>query len=453
MEIESLNSIYQENSKRYFEELCEYIKFQSVSTDPQFKPNCNACAKWLVGKLNEIGLDAQLIETSGNPVVFAEYEGKEGRPTALFYGHYDVQPAGPLEEWSSPPFEPEERNGRLYGRGSADNKAQNWYMIKALEEMIKHNALDCSVKIILEGEEESGSVGLAEFVASNGEMLKADLLMVSDIGMVPAGNPTITMGLRGSAKLNARLTGLPADVHSGIHGGAIKNPAIELSRMIAALHDKSGRVLVPGFYNDVREPSAEVKQLAETGSPTAEQYQQLMGVPANGGEQGYSLAARVGYRPTLDVVGMFSGYTGAGTMSIIPAYAEVKLSVRLVPDQDPVEVVDALESHLLSMVPEGMKLSFLMRESSSTALSVDPASKYVKKAEQVLAQLSDLDTAYRWEGGSIPIVKRMAEKAHAEPIMVGWGTVHDNWHGPDESFIVDNFRLGFLYSALYLSAL
>jgi len=451
MDKSTLESVYAENSERFLEEWKAFLRFQSISTDPEYNDKCRDCANWLVEHLKGMGLHSEILETPGKPVVFASYEGKEGAPTVLYYGHYDVQPVDPVEDWESPPFEPEIRNGRLYARGAQDNKGQTFYFIKALETLLKAGALNCSLKLFIEGEEETGSKGISKVIPEWTERLKGDVLMVCDTGSVGPGIPTLTMGLRGIVHFSLRLDGINNDLHSGSHGGLVKNPAMEMARLLATLHDETGKVTVEGFYDGVSDIDPEDRKLANAAPFDEADYIGTIGVAPVGGEDGFTPAERKGFRPTIEVNGLHSGYGGPGSKTIIPDHAIAKISARLVGQQKPQETLDKIVKHLEARAPEGLNFKVSEASVGGPALLLSSKAPVILKAREVLGEISDHDPVFSWEGGSIPVVASLAQAAGAEPLLVGFGLEEDRIHAPNESFAVEQFRLGFLYVGLMLS--
>ena len=448
-----LESVFAREQKRIISEWQTFLKFPSISADPLYNKNCRECAEWLVGHLAKMGFTSRLLETSAKPCVFAERPGRPDKPTVLFYGHYDVQPIDPESAWETPPFAPTLRNGRLYARGAEDNKGQVFYTLKALQTLIENDALDATVKVIIEGEEEYGSAGLTESMEEWAELLQTDILMVHDTGTVRAGNPTIVMGLRGIVHLTVELEGPDHDLHSGVHGGLAPNPAQGMIELLNGMFDANGGVAVAGFYDGVRAPTAEELNLAtRTPFDTAE-YRSLVGTSPDGGENGKQPAERVGFLPSLDINGVHSGYGGAGMKTIIPSRAIAKLSARLVPDQDPAAILETLTGHLYHHVPKGMRLTISDQGVGGPGFRLSLESPLVQKAQTALEALDSGRVAYLWEGASIPIVTGLSAVSGAEPLLVGFGHEEDRIHAPNESFSIEQFKSGYLYAALMLQSL
>ncbi len=445
-----LQQAFARNRSRYIDEWREFLRFPSISTDPAHHEDCLACAHWLTQHLAGLGFDAKLLATPTKPVVYAEHKGRPDRPVVLFYGHYDVQPVDPLAEWTTPPFEPAERNGRLYARGADDNKGQVFYVLKALETLVQHAALDGTVRVLIEGEEESGSQGIAEGLRRWRNLLQADILMVCDTGMVRGGAPTIVMGLRGVAQFTATLSGPSHDLHSGLHGGAAPNPAAGLARLLASLHHPDGSIAVEGFCDGLLPASDEERALANASAFDPDLYERETGVRPVGGERGLTPQERVGFRPTIEINGIHGGYGGAGGKTIIPARALAKISIRLAPGQDPQQSLDRLAAHLRRHTPEGLRLELSESIASGPGFRLNVASPLVGRVRGILDTLTDQPTALLWEGASIPIVAALAKVSGAEPLLVGFGREEDRVHAPDESFGFDQFELGYLYAGLLL---
>ncbi len=445
-----LDKTFEANRDRYLREWSEFLAFPSVSTDPDHAADCNQCAQWLADHLAALGFAVRLIPTASHPVVLAERPGKPGAPTVLFYGHYDVQPADPLNLWLTPPFNPTLRQDRLYARGAQDNKGQVFAALKAIETLVRANQLDATLKILIEGDEETGQMPILKVLDREKAALKADIVMAADTGTVSSGAPTLTMGLRGIIHLTAVLTGPDHDLHSGVHGGRAPNPALGIARLAASLHDASGRVAVPGFYDGVQEPSQAERALANAEPLDANRYASLTGVQPLGGEQGYSPIDRTAFRPAIDLNGIHSGYGGTGSKTIIPSRAEIKISARLVPGQQPARILEAIISHLQRNVPAGLKLEITEQGIGGPAVRVDLESPAVLLARQVLSELSDQPLAFLWEGASVPILSYLPAIAGGQALLVGFGSEEDNIHAPNESYSLDQFKKGYLYTGLLL---
>ena len=450
---QEMEQAFEDHTGRYVEQWRKLVSFPTISAEPAHDDDCRACADWLVEHLQGMGFDGSILPTSGKPLVYAVRKANADRPVVLFYGHYDVQPVDPLDEWDTPPFELTEKSGRLYGRGAQDNKGQLFYALKAMETLIAHERLDVTVKILLEGEEECGSSGLSSALPELREQLSADILMVCDTDTNREGGPTIIMGLRGVAALTVSLSGPDYDLHSGMHGGLAPNPAAAMARLVASLHREDGAIAVPGFYDGVRSPTEEERDLANAETFDASRYKAETGVAPVGGERNFTPAERVGFRPSLDINGISSGYSGVGMKTIIPARATAKVTARLVPDQDPEECLDAIERHCRDHAPDGLTVSFSDRTGGGRGFRLDTHSSIAARAKCVLDTLTDRETTFHWEGAAIPIVASLAEASGADPLLVGFGSERDRIHAPNESFSIDQLRHGFLYVGLMLASL
>lgn len=444
---------FETDSARYVEEWKQVLRFASVSTQQEHDRDCRDCAVWLVGHLGGMGFESRLIETGSKPLVFAERKGVGGNPVVLFYGHYDVQPVDPVGEWKSPPFAPDLRDGRLYARGAADNKGQVMYVLKAMEAMIKDGMPLPTIRIVLEGEEESGSRGITSVLPSIRDKIAAGILMVCDSTMVAPDVPTITMGLRGLIHLTVSVRGPRHDLHSGTHGGRAPNAAQGIAHLVATLHGADGSVAVEGFYDGVGAPGRAEKEAASRIPFDPASYEAETGVRPMGGEHGFSPVERVGFRPCMEVNGLHSGYAGTGVKTIIPATAVAKLSARLVPGQDPERCLDAIIRHLRANVPAGLKLEIVESGISGGAFSLRVDSAVVTMARNVLRELSDVEPVLSWDGASVPVVPFLAKCAGAEPLLVGFSTEEDRIHAVNESFSIEQFRQGFMYAGLFLAEL
>ena len=433
-----------QNHPRFLNELKELLRIPSVSTLPENKADCRRTAELLVAELTRIGMQgARLIETEGHPMVYAEWLKAPGKPTSLFYGHYDVQPAEPLDEWHTPPFEPTERDGNLYARGAADDKGQIWLQIKALESLLASTgALPINVRVLLEGEEEIGGEGIAAFVASKPAELKADFALVCDTELFAPGLPTLCVGLRGMIYTEIEVKGAKNDLHSGMYGGAAPNPFISLAQMLAKLKDEEGRILIPGFYDEIIPPSPE--ELAAWHSlPFDEEHYRIteVGSPKLVGEAGFSVLERTWARPTLDVHGMPGGFTGAGAKTVIPARALAKVSLRLVPGMNPLRSFELYKKYVEQIAPTGVEVTVRLVHSGDPCL-IPVDNPFVRAATKALKEVWNHETVFIRSGGSIPIVGDFDRHIGAPSVMMGFGLPDDNIHAPNEKFCLKNFELG-----------
>ena len=424
------------------DDLLTCLRFPSVSTDPKHRDDVRACADWLLAKLQSLGLDAALHETPGHPVLLAKNAHQPGRRTVLLYGHYDVQPPEPFGEWLSPPFEPTLRDGRIYARGATDNKGQLMAHVAGLAETLATEGdLPVNLTILFEGEEEIGSPNLRPFLEAHRDALACDVVAISDTGMVAPGVGTFTYGLRGIACLEARVHGPSIDLHSGIFGGAVANPATIAARLAASLHDAEGRVVIPGFYDAVKPlQDWERAAWAELGDGDAETLE-LTGSPALFGEPGFSERERRWARPTAEVNGIGGGWQGAGSKTVIPREAFVKVSFRLVPDQDPETVLNLAEQHLRAQVPAGVRLE-IVRGHTGSAYLTDPQSPLGQAACRALEKTFGGRVALIREGGSIPIVQAFKEVLGADTLLLGLALPDCQAHAPNENFPIANFEAG-----------
>ncbi len=424
-------------------DLFAFLRFPSISTDSRHAGDVRACAEWLVEKLRGCGLEAGAHETARHPVVVARNRHRPDRKTVLIYGHYDVQPVDPLELWSSPPFEPEIRDGKIWARGATDNKGQLLAHLLGVEQTLR-SAGDLPVNLIFlfEGEEEIGSPNLAPFLDARRDELRCDVIAVSDTGMVAPGVPTLGYGLRGIACCEVTVRGPRADLHSGVYGGAVANPATAVARLVASLHDDNGRVAVEGFYDSVR-PLADWEREMWRGVPGMEAADllEVTGAPELFGESGYSPAERIWARPTAEVNGMGGGYQGEGSKTVLPATAFAKFSFRLVPDQDPADVMAKVFRHLRRHTPPGVTLEITEGHAGKPYLA-DPQSAAGLAARRALARAFGREPVLIREGGSIPIIQTFREILGADTLLLGLALPDCRIHAPNENFTVENFEAG-----------
>jgi len=450
MNMANPDALFRRDVHERLDQLFALLRFRSVSADPACRASSRACAQWLCRHLARMGWEGRLLETGSLPVVFGLRRGKAGKPVVLFYGHYDVQPADPLKEWRGNPFEPRLRGGRIWARGASDNKGQMFAFLKAAETMARLGELGATVKIVLDGEEESGSVGLFRHLRKWKAMLASDVLMVNDVDMAPSGAPAVIMGLRGVIFLNVSLVGSRYDLHSGIHGGVAPNPAQGIGELLASLHDSCGRIAVDGFCEGVRKPSAVERRLAARSWGGARCYIKETGVATVGGEKGVEPWVRSGFMPTIEANGMISGYVGEGSKTIIPAEASLKLSARLVPGQDPNRCLRLIETHLRRKTPEGLKFRVDFKQAPGGAMKLDIGSPLARKAAAVLKEVTGRAPVFNWHGASIPVVGALAETAGAEPLLCGFGLAQDRVHAPNESFSLAQLRWGYCFAVSML---
>lgn len=434
-----------QNYPRFLSELKTFLRIPSVSTLPEHKSDVAAAAAWLAEEMKRIGLEhVEVIRTEGHPLVYGDWLHATSKPTALCYGHYDVQPPDPLDEWKSPPFEPTERNGNLYARGAVDDKGQMYIHIKALESLFKAHSgkLPINVRVILEGEEEVGGEQIARFVREHPERLKADFALVSDTELFAPELPTLCVGLRGMIYTEIEARGAMVDLHSGMYGGAAPNPFIALAQIITQLKDSSGRILIPGFYDDVEAPSADELKAWKQLPFDEEHYRKTeVGSPVLTGEPGYSVLERTWARPTLDVHGMPGGFIGAGAKTVIPAKAVAKVSMRLVPNMMPEKTFAQYKSYVQSLTPAGITLDVRLIHSGE-AIVIGTDNPYIEAATRALRQVWNKDTVFIRGGGSIPIVGDFERHLKIPSVMMGFGLPDDNLHAPNEKFHLANFYRG-----------
>jgi len=437
-----MNEYIEKNKQRFLDELFELLRIPSVSADSKFKNDVLKTAEHVKKKLEDAGADkAQLFPTAGFPVVYAEKIIDKSLPTVLVYGHYDVQPADPYELWESPPFEPQIRNGRIYARGACDDKGQMYMHIKALELMMQTNSLACNVKFMIEGEEEVGSNNLETFLKEHKELLKADVILISDTGIFSNEVPSITVGLRGLSYVEVEVTGPKRDLHSGLYGGAVANPINILCEMIASLKDKNNHITIPGFYDDVVELSPEERK-ALAGVPfSLEDYKKALDIEDVAGETGYSTLERVSIRPTLDVNGIWGGYTGEGAKTVLPSKAYAKISMRLVPNQSSKKITDLFTKHFEAIAPKSVKVKVRPHHGGEPAVTPTDSLAY-KAASLAFEEAWGKTPVPMREGGSIPIVSLFEKELELKTVLLGFGLDEDAIHSPNESYQVFNYFKG-----------
>jgi acetylornithine deacetylase/succinyl-diaminopimelate desuccinylase-like protein len=441
------------NHSRFLSELKNLLRIPSISTLPEHAPDCRRAAETLAAELKRIGMEnVRLIEVKGgHPLVYADWLHAAGKPTVLVYGHYDVQPPDPLDEWTTPPFEPTERNGNLYARGAVDDKGQVWIQMKALESLLAEGSkLPLNVRVIFEGEEEVGGEGIAAFVANKPPELKADFALVCDTELFAPGLPTLCVGLRGMIYTELEVRGARTDLHSGMYGGAAPNPFVALAQIIARLKDENGRILIPGFYDGIVPPSDEELAAWRSLPFDEEEYRKAeVGSKQLVGESGYSVLERTWARPTLDVHGMPGGFIGAGAKTVIPAKALAKVSMRLVPGMSPAKSFALYKSYVEKLAPTGVEVDVrLIHTGDPCLVPVDNA--YIRAATRALREVWGRETVFIRSGGSIPIVGDFARHLGIPTVMMGFGLPDDNLHAPNEKFNLKNFELGIISTIRFL---
>jgi len=440
----------EKNTDNYLTELKEYLRIPSISTLSSHQKHMLTCAKFVSKKLKDAGMNKiKIIPTKGHPLVYGEWMKAPGKPTVLIYGHYDVQPVDPLNLWKSDPFEPVVKNGKIWARGANDNKGQNYVHIKSVEAFMKTKGkLPLNVKFLIEGEEEIGSSNLEIFLKKNKNLLKCDAVLISDTSLYAEGIPTINYGLRGLAYLEVELTGPNRDLHSGSFGGSVANPINELSRLISKLQDKNGRITIPNFYKDVAPFTKKEKDNIKTLKFSDANYSKDLGVKELQGEKGYDTLQRLWGRPTLDCNGIWGGFTEEGAKTVLPSKATAKISMRLVPNQNPNKVAKEFTKYVKSLVPKSIKIKVTEMHGGSPVVVPldDPA---IVAASKATSKAFGKKTVYTREGGSIPIVVEFVNQLKAPAVLMGLGLDTDNIHSPNEHFSLKSFKLGIQSSAYF----
>ena len=432
----------EENRQRLLDELFDLLRIPSVSANPDFSEDVFEAAQFVADRLNEAGAEhVEVCPTAGYPVVYGERIVDPALPTVLVYGHYDVQPADPYELWHSPPFEPEIRDGKIYARGACDDKGQVYMHVKAFEYMMRYDALPCNIKFMIEGEEEVGSANLATFIVENRERLRADVVLISDTSMIANDVPSIDAGLRGLSYVEVEVTGPNRDLHSGVYGGAVTNPINALCGMIAQMHDAHGRITIPGFYDQVQDLTQAERDELNRAPFDAEAYKKDLGIDALRGEEGYNTMERTGIRPTLDVNGIWGGYTGEGSKTVLPSKAFAKISMRLVPHQTSETATELFSNYFQSIAPPGVRVE--VRPHHGGEPVVTPTDSIAFRA----ASLAMLDTfgvnpIPTRGGGSIPIVALFEKELGLKSVLMGFGLDSDALHSPNEHYGVFNYFKG-----------
>ncbi|MGG3676921.1 dipeptidase [Heyndrickxia faecalis] len=432
-----------EHHEQHLEELFDFLQIPSISSLSEHQTDVRKAAEWLKAELGKTGLEhTAVMETKGNPVVYGDWLHADGKPTVLIYGHYDVQPVDPLNLWKSDPFKPEIRDGKIFARGVSDDKGQVFMHIKAIEALMEtEGELPVNIKVLFEGEEEIGSPHLAPFVEAHQELLKADLIVVSDTGMPELGKPTICYGLRGLCGLEIHVKGASSDLHSGEYGGGVQNAATALVELLASFHDQDGRVLVEGFYDKVEASTPEEKEAFAKQAADEGQIQAQLGVPALFGEKGYSYAERTSVRPTLEINGLQSGFTGEGLKTVLPSEAFAKVTCRLVPNQDPYEILSLVKKHIEAHAPKGVTVS--VTEFDKGYPYVTPRSHpAIQLCGKAYEKVYGVPVTYTRGGGSIPIVAEFDRILNIPVVLMGFALSSENAHAPNEHFHLENFDKG-----------
>ncbi|MCU9614677.1 dipeptidase [Caldibacillus lycopersici] len=435
----------QKNRENHLQQLVELLQIPSISALSEHKDDVRHAASWLANELQRIGIEnVAVMETKGHPVVYGDWLHAEGKPTVLVYGHYDVQPVDPLNLWDTPPFEPTIKDEKIYARGSSDDKGQVFMHIKAIEALFQTNgSLPVNVKFIFEGEEEVGSPNLPLFIEENHDLLKADLLVISDTGMMDKGKPTICYGLRGLTGLQIDIQGANSDLHSGAYGGGVQNPAHALIEVLASFHDKHGKILVDGFYENVRAITDEEKKAFADLHTDEEAIRKELGVPELFGEEGFTFNERTWVRPTLEINGVYSGFQGEGIKTVLPNKATAKITCRLVPDQDPEEIYEKLVKHIENNKPKGVNVTITPFDKGAPFITPldHPAIQVAGKAYE---KVYGVPVSYTRSGGSIPIVATFHELLNTPVVLMGFALPNENVHAPNEHFHLENFDKGML---------
>jgi acetylornithine deacetylase/succinyl-diaminopimelate desuccinylase-like protein len=450
--LEKVVSYINSHRDNYVEELKEFLKIPSISTLAENKPDMKTAAEFVAGKLRSAGMqNVKIIETKGHPLIYADWLNAPGKPTVLVYGHYDVQPVDPINLWDSPPFEPTIKDGKIYARGATDDKGQMYMHIKTVEAFMKtEGTLPLNVKFIIEGEEEIGSGNLEEFVNKNQELLKCNAVLISDTSLYGPGIPTLTYGLRGLCYMEVEVIGPNRDLHSGTFGGGVDNPINVLAEMISKLKDNNGKIKIPGFYKDVVNLTKKERDNFKTLPFSEKKYAQELGVKELKGEKGYSTLERIWARPTLDCNGIIGGFTGDGAKTVLPSKAKAKISMRLVPNQDPKKIAKLFKSYINKIAPKTVKLNMKdLHGAYPIATSLNDSATIA--AANALSKVFGKKTVFMREGGSIPIVVTFAKKLKASPVLMGMGLDSENLHSPNEHFNLNHFQLGILTSAYFLN--
>ncbi|MDQ7949286.1 MAG: dipeptidase [Pedobacter sp.] len=440
--MEKIKNYVEANKQRFLDELFELLRFPSVSADPKYKADVLKTAEFVAKQLTTAGAErVEICETAGYPIVYGEKIIDKSLPTILIYGHYDVQPPDPLELWKTPPFEPTVRDGKIYARGACDDKGQFYMHVKAFELMMKTNTLACNVKFMIEGEEEVGSANLGIFVNENKERLKADVVLISDTSMISMENPSIETGLRGLAYMEVEVVGPNRDLHSGVYGGAVANPATILCQMIASLHDEHNHITIPAFYDKVIELTDAEKKALNAAPFDLKEYKSDLDIDSEWGEKGYSTLERTGTRPTLEVNGIWSGYTGEGAKTVLPSKANAKISMRLVPNQSSEEIAEIFTKHFESIAPSTVKVKVTTHHGGEPVVTPTDSIAYLA-AEKAIQESFGKKPIPTRGGGSIPIVALFENVLGIKSVLFGFGLDSDALHSPNEKYDIYNYYKG-----------
>jgi acetylornithine deacetylase/succinyl-diaminopimelate desuccinylase-like protein len=449
--LKEVTAYIQNNKEKFIDELKDFLKIQSISTLPEHKEAINTAAEFVARKLKAAGISrVNIFKTEGHPIVYGEWLGAPGKPTVLIYGHYDVQPVDPIELWDHPPFDPIIKNGKIYARGATDDKGQLYMHIKSVEAYFKTaGSLPLNVKFLIEGEEEIGSENLEKFINDNTELLKCSSVLISDTELYEAGVPTLTYGLRGMAYMEVELTGPSQDIHSGSFGGAVANPINVLAEIISKLHNKNGRITIPHFYNSVIKITKRERDNYKRLKFSEKKLAKELGVNELFGEKGFTTLERLWSRPTLDCNGIFGGFTGKGAKTIIPSMATAKISMRLVPNQDPRQIMKGFTKYVKKLAPKSVKV--IVHDLHSAYPVLTPLDdKAAIAASKAMEKAFGKKTVYVRDGGSIPIVTVFTKKLKAPTVLMGMGLNSENLHSPNEHFDLTHFQLGIISSAYFM---
>jgi acetylornithine deacetylase/succinyl-diaminopimelate desuccinylase-like protein len=441
-DMQQLTPYLEANKEKFLSELFDFLRMPSISADPAYAKETLKTADWLAAKLKEAGADkVEICKTPGYPIIYGEKMVDAKLPTVLVYGHYDVQPADPIELWTTPPFEPQVRDGKIYARGACDDKGQMYMHVKAFETMMQNGGMPCNVKFMFEGEEESGSVSLPGFVEANKERLACDVVLISDTSMIANDVPSVCVGLRGLAYMEVEVTGPNRDLHSGVYGGAVANPINVLAKMIASLHDENGQITIPGFYDNVQEVSAHDRQELAKAPFSLEQYKKDLDIADVQGEKGYSTNERATIRPTLDVNGIWGGYIGEGAKTVLPSKAYAKISMRLVPNQTSKEISDLFARHFESIAPASVKVKVTPHHGGEGVVVPTDGPEF-KATSMAYAKTFGKEPLAAREGGSIPIVALFEKVLGVKSMLMGFGLNSDAIHSPNEHYGLFNYYKG-----------
>ncbi|WP_207420477.1 dipeptidase [Desertivirga brevis] len=440
--MQDIKTYVEQHKQRFLDELFVLLRFPSISADPKYKGDVLKTADFVAEKLREAGADnVEVAATAGYPIVYGEKIIDPSKPTVLVYGHYDVQPPDPLELWETPPFEPTIRGEKIFARGACDDKGQFYMHVKAFEIMLRTESLPCNIKFMIEGEEEVGSDNLGSFVVANKERLKADVVLISDTAMISLDTPSLETGLRGLSYLEVEVTGPNRDLHSGVYGGAVANPATILCQMIASLHDQNNHILIPGFYDDVQSLTEEERLLLNSAPFDEEEYKNDLQVNEVWGEQGYTTIERTGIRPTLELNGIWGGYIGEGAKTVLPSKASAKISMRLVPNQKSEKITELFKNHFESIAPKSVKVKVTPHHGGEPVVTPTDSIAF-QAAQKAIEESFGKKPVITRGGGSIPIVALFEKELEIKTVLLGFGLDSDNLHSPNEKYDLANYYKG-----------